>query len=507
MKYLYPLLTLFLFVACSDEAQEETPTSPRTIEFTVLQLNDVYEIAPLEGGKVAGLARVAALKKELEQENPNLITILSGDFLSPSLIGTLKIDGERLAGKQMIDVLNHLGLDYVTFGNHEFDLKEYQLQERLNESEFSWTVCNAFQRKNDSTLTVFHQSGNPIPDHVVHNFVQGQDTLKVGLIGTVLPFNKQNYVAYTDVNSTVAATWEQIKPNCDLGLLITHLNMDEDMELAKEVTDIPLFMGGHDHTAQTEVVGNVTITKADANAKTVYIHRCVYDLDAGTYTIDSELRAIDDSMEEDAQVAAVVDQWNSMADSLMTDMGYVPDEVIYTTEEPLDGRESSIRYHTTNLGDYLVASIMLSDNAVDVALLNSGSVRLDDQLIGQITQYDVLRTLPFGGGITYTNMDGKTLIEVLNIGTVTNVGVGGYLQIAGAEALVPNTGATVWRVNGEDIDPNKTYKVAGPEFLMAGKETNLEVLGTLTGTTPELVTLNMRNDIRDIFIYYLRNDN
>ncbi|MBV8077429.1 MAG: hypothetical protein JO284_13565, partial [Planctomycetaceae bacterium] len=58
------------------------------VTFTLLQLNDNYEIAPLQNGAVGGLARVATVRQELLRENPRTYTLLSGDFFSPSAIGT-----------------------------------------------------------------------------------------------------------------------------------------------------------------------------------------------------------------------------------------------------------------------------------------------------------------------------------------------------------------------------------------------------------------------------------
>ncbi len=72
------------------------------IDVIFLQMNDVYEIAPLQGGKVGGLARVASLYQQLKDENPNTLFVLSGDFLSPSLLGTLKYQGQRIKGRQMV---------------------------------------------------------------------------------------------------------------------------------------------------------------------------------------------------------------------------------------------------------------------------------------------------------------------------------------------------------------------------------------------------------------------
>lgn len=69
--------------------------------------------------------------KKLMTENSNTLTVLAGDFLSPSLLGTLKWEGERIKGKHMVDVLNATGIDLVTFGNHEFDIDEASLQKEL----------------------------------------------------------------------------------------------------------------------------------------------------------------------------------------------------------------------------------------------------------------------------------------------------------------------------------------------------------------------------------------
>lgn len=57
------------------------------VQWTMLQMNDVYELIPLAGGKKGGLARVATIRKLLLKENPNTITVIAGDVLSPSAIG------------------------------------------------------------------------------------------------------------------------------------------------------------------------------------------------------------------------------------------------------------------------------------------------------------------------------------------------------------------------------------------------------------------------------------
>ena len=60
------------------------------IQWTFLQMNDVYELIPLGGGNKGGLARVATIRRLLLEENSNTITVLSGDVVSPSALGTRK---------------------------------------------------------------------------------------------------------------------------------------------------------------------------------------------------------------------------------------------------------------------------------------------------------------------------------------------------------------------------------------------------------------------------------
>lgn len=60
-------------------------------------------------------------------------------------MATLKLDGEPIAGLQMVQTLNAMGLDYATFGNHEFDLSSAELlQNRIDQSTFQYVCANAF---------------------------------------------------------------------------------------------------------------------------------------------------------------------------------------------------------------------------------------------------------------------------------------------------------------------------------------------------------------------------
>jgi 5'-nucleotidase len=108
----------------------------RTTHLTILQINDVYEIGPVEYGKRGGLARMATLRDRMAGESPYTIFVLPGDFLSPSTMSS------KFQGSQMVATLNAAGLDLATFGNHEFDFGVEVARERMRDSGFTWVSAN-----------------------------------------------------------------------------------------------------------------------------------------------------------------------------------------------------------------------------------------------------------------------------------------------------------------------------------------------------------------------------
>ena len=78
----------------------------------------------------------------LERARSPVLMTLGGDYLSPSAIGTAVVDGQPLAGRQMVDVLNHVGVDWAVLGNHEFDVSETAFRARLAESRFRVVSSN-----------------------------------------------------------------------------------------------------------------------------------------------------------------------------------------------------------------------------------------------------------------------------------------------------------------------------------------------------------------------------
>lgn len=487
---LLALLTLFLSFSCERSDK---------VDFIILQLNDVYEIAPIEGGESAGMSRVATIRKRLLEENPNVITTVSGDFVSPSLIGTLQYEGEKIAGRHMIEVMNALGVNYVVPGNHEYDIKEAEHLKRIAESDFQWTTTNCFHVVNGE-MVPWEQNGKPFPDHIMHRI----DGIDIAFFGSTVPFNRKGFVGYTDKHESVKTVYDKIKDEAEVLVAITHLEEEMDDSLATHfVPELDLILGGHDHTNMKFQFGKTIMTKADANAKTVYVHRVSYDKTTGKTTINSELVTIDANVPSDPQVKALVDKWVNIGNESMAAMGYTPDEIVMTTKDTLDGRESSIRYRPTNYPIMTAESFLFVAPQADLAVFNSGSIRLDDQLTGTVTEYDILRSFPFGGGIALVDLKGDVVERILETGTVRNVGIGGYLQLANAEKKTD-----AWYIKGAKLSKAKTYKLALPDFVLSGGEKNLEFIGQYKDQAVVPTTFRgVKNDIRDIIMAYFKSSN
>ncbi|MBT4678372.1 MAG: bifunctional metallophosphatase/5'-nucleotidase, partial [Flavobacterium sp.] len=381
----YKLIILFLFtilfVSCSSDDGK--------ISFTILQLNDVYEISSIQGGKYGGMARVETVHQELVAKNKNTLLVMAGDFLNPSLLGTMKHEGIRVRGKQMIEVMNAMSFDVVAFGNHEFDIPKKDLQKRMDESNFPWISSNVFNKTADS-IKQFYQELSGVKRLIKGSFIkeifdEDGTKIKVGFISVCIPSNPKDYVLYKDMFSSIVKEYESIKNKVDIVIGLTHVKIEHDREIARLLPNIPLIMGGHEHDNKNEMIGDVKITKADANAKTAYIHSINFNKKTKESSISSLLKTIDTSILDNKKVKLVVDKWMEVMNSQISKIAENPYEIIYQTRIPLDGRDIPIRSKQTNLGQMIASSMTYSyNNEVDCSIINGGSIRIDDQLIGDI---------------------------------------------------------------------------------------------------------------------------
>lgn len=510
-QYKFLLLAIFslLLANCGSKKEVEIPTyqfkkDAAKTYFNILQINDVYEIAPIQGGKFGGMARVETVRQNLLKEDKNTMTVLAGDFLNPSLIGTMKVNGERVRGKQMVEVMNAMDFDVVAFGNHEFDLSYTSLQDRLNESKFDWISANTLHNK-DGEHHYFHKVVNGKKESLKDSFVKeftnpDGSILKVGFISVCIPSNPRSYVFYGDMYEEIKRAYSEIKDKVDIVLGLTHATINQDKKIAKLLPNVPLIMGGHEHTNSYDKVGEVVIAKADANAKTAYIHRFEYDPTTKKVQFKSELKEINDQIPTDEKVGIVVDKWQKVLKEKIQDVVSNPYEVIYNAKIPLDARETPIRSVQTNMGEVITKAMSFAyDDKVDCALVNGGSVRIDDELEGDINVVDIFRVLPYGGSVLKVDIKGSLLKEVLNYG-LKAAGTGAYLQ----RYNVFKEGEE-WKIKSNPTQNDKTYKVAFSDYLLRGLD-----IPMLSTKNPEVLNVykpkdnELSYDIRKAIITYLK---
>lgn len=476
----------------------ETTTPRRTasttetdIRVTIVQLNDLYEITPVGGGRWGGPARVATLLRRLEAWNPNTIAVLAGDFLSPSALGLALVDGERLAGRQMVDVLGAMGLDYATFGNHEFDLDEGLLLDRIGASNFEWFSANVRDERGDRFTGV--------DDLELLRFVGAAgDTLRLGLIGVTRPEMAPGWVQVLDPVEQVRRGVALLADSTQALVALTHLSLPQDIALAEAVPELDLIMGGHDHENVLLRRGPdlTPIAKADANVRSVFIHELRWDPRTTTLDIESRLVPITDAIPSDPNTDVVVERWLEAGWAGFRAEGFAPGEVVATVTESLDGLESSVRTRATALTDRIVSGMRAEVAGSDGAILNGGSIRIDDVIApGALTQYDVIRTLPFGGAVVEVEMTGLLLARVLTQG-LRNRGEGGFLHTDGFAQDGED-----WLVGGVPLDPTASYRVAISDFLVSGREQGFDFLNP---DNPALSILDEHRDVRLVLIDELR---
>lgn len=482
-------LCLALSTAWAGSA-ENTTTEKAPVSLTIAHLNDIYEIQPIEGGKYGGPARVATIIAGLKQKASPLLVTLGGDYLSPSALGTAKIDGQPLAGRQMVDVLNAIGLDWATLGNHEFDVSEESFRAHLNQAQFRVIATN-----------VSDAQGKPFPGTVPSAIVpvtSGKRTLRIGLLGVTVPSNPKSWVRFRDPIEAAKEEIGRMQGKTDAIIALTHLNLAQDANFVTAIPEVDLVLGDHEHEnwQLQRGPGFTPIIKADANVRSLAIVTLNFHEPGQKPSISTTIQLIDESIPSDPEVAALADRWTQLGLAAFRQDGFIPEAVVAVTDETLDGREMTVRNRPGKLTDLVAQAMFHEGQPCDVALFNAGSIRIDDVLpAGPLSQYDIIRLLPFGGKVNKARLDGALLVRVLEAGA-NNQGLGGYLHSKGAQL---ENG--VWQISGQDIEPDKRYTVILPEFLLSGREVNL---GFLSKGNPQMHEIQVLRDIRYIVIDELK---
>ena len=436
-----------------------------SVHLTLLHFNDVYEIIPVSGGRLGGLARVAALRKTLAQANPNTRLFFGGDLYNPSGLGAAVVDGERLDGRQAVALMNRVGVDYMTFGDHEINtINDSQFAQRLAETNFPVISSN-----------IFAPDGRPFvcgPTTVARNAIftvtNGRgDALRVGVFGLTKPIRlPQMAFSYLDWREAASQQVALLADQVDLLIALTHLPQADDEWLAGHFPAIDLILGGdeHQHLKVDGAAGRAPIYKADSNARSVYILDLLYDTATGNWQIVDHLQPITDALADDPQTLAETEFWVERAFATFRAAGWEPTELVGHAPVDLDGFEAAVRSHPTAYTDLITQAMQRAVPGAQLAIVCSWAIRLDDLLPagGPITRYDIWRTFSYGLSPVYAvETPASLLAEILDFGR-GKVGSGSYLL------TTPNVTWTRdgWQIDGIPLNGERAYLVAMADDLL-----------------------------------------
>jgi 2',3'-cyclic-nucleotide 2'-phosphodiesterase (5'-nucleotidase family) len=426
---------------------------------TILTINDVYEIAPVRGK--GGLAELMTLLKAERATASHHLTTVNGDFLSPSLMSGL------FKGAQMIDLFNSLGVDVVTFGNHEFDFGPAITKQRIAESKFPWLGTN-----------VWGPDNQPFGGAVA-TLTRAVGSLKIGLLGVITPetatlSSPGPDVQFTPAILTARAAVDTLKKEgVDVIIALTHLTIAEDRELAKQVPEIRVILGGHDHDPITWYEGDTFIHKSGYDAHylgriDLRIDKQMTDKDPKVTVLPSWRMIANSGVTPDPEVAAKVAQYTAKLDAELA-------QPVGKSVTALDSRRNEVRSKETTMGN-LIADAIRDAVKADAGITNGGGIRGDRlyEAGTTLTRKDILQELPFGNVTVLLEVSGAELLAALENGvSQVEAKAGRFPQVSGINFVYDPkkpAGSRVVeaKINGKPVDPVARYRLATNDYLYKG---------------------------------------
>ena len=474
--------TLVVPTAWADEPKEMTGKT------VILHSNDVH-------GAIDDYAYMAALRDEYKGKGAEVILADAGDYSQ----GTAYVSITK--GENAFDMMNAVGYNVATIGNHEFDYGWEQLKANADKATFKIVCADVLE----GGATIFD------PYTIIE-----KGGVKIGFFGMQTPEaqTKANpaliqgltFLAGKDLYDCAQAQVDALETaGADVIICLSHLGVDASSEpntsydMLDNTTGIDMVIDGHSHTvmkatAETPIqstgtaFANIGVIVID-NATKKIVDNFLYELpkpgEPGTLTADTAVAA--------------------KAHEIMEHVNMEYGAVFAKSEVELNGAKApnGNRDGETNLGDLITDamlwSIQKNPDSVTVpmenvlAITNGGGIRVPIHK-GDVTKKDVNTVLPFGNTVAVVYVTGAELLEALEASTYcTPKAVGGFPQVSGIEFIVDTSAAydandttypgstyygpksinrvTITSVNGEEFDPDATYAVITNNFLAAGGDT------------------------------------
>lgn len=471
----FTLLTTAFITPVAAAAQDADEPFPLTIMHT----NDVHaHYDPNREGN-GGIARQATVVNQIRGEVENSLLLDAGDQFT----GTLYHVQHR--GKDASQLMNFLGYDAMTLGNHEFDNGEETLAAFLNAVKFPVVTANV-------DVSESADLAGMIEPYTILEV--GEE--KVGIIGLVTPETDilsspgQNTVFDSDLAGVAQASVDALTAEgVNKIILLSHCGYETDLATAQATSGIDMIVGGHSHTFLTNMFSGgedyyptilagtdgdpVLVVQASEHLE--FLGRLDVEFDA-----DGLLTDWDGDLILLSQYIAPEPTTNVMLKFLAKPIEELTSQEIGETAVYLDGDRSVCRFEECNLGN-LIADAIREETGVQVALQNGGGIRASIEQ-GTVTLGDVMTVLPFGNLISTFELTGSDLKEVLENG-VSRVdveeGTGRFLQVSGLrytfDAARPVgsrvTKVEIWNAETEAyeaLNPSATYTVGANDYIRGG---------------------------------------
>lgn len=345
---------------------------PRYRHLTLLHSNDLHGdflAEDLDDKLIGGVSMLSGYINKVRQENPNTLYMIAGDMFRGSLIDS------EFQGISTIEIMNALGPDIVSLGNHEVDYGIAHLLFLERCCKFPIVNANVYIKTLGTRLFNSHQILE----------IDGMKILVIGLLTEeIMGRAKKDTLLGTFVDVSDAATEVGIicdsykNTDIDFTILLTHIGFENDVELAKALHPewgVDVIIGGHSHTLldAPAKVNDVLIVQAGIGTDQIG-H---FDIEVDTLT-----NSVNSYTWKTVPINAENCEKNEVIEELILNYKQITDAKYGAILTTLTAKATHPnRYQETSVGN-LFCDILKEHYGLDMVLLGSGSLR--KELLGPI---------------------------------------------------------------------------------------------------------------------------
>jgi 2',3'-cyclic-nucleotide 2'-phosphodiesterase (5'-nucleotidase family) len=410
---------------------------------------------------VGGIAKRAIyFQDKRRHKNMTWLALDSGDAISGTPLSN------SFQGYLDIQAMNRLKYDAMCLGVHEFDYGVDVLKQRMSEAEFPILSANV----------VYADTGQPF---AVPYIILNRDGFRIAIFGLTtseiddqLPANKFAGLQVKDPLETARILVPQLAAQSDIIIALTHLGIDEDIQLSSKLQEIDVIVGGMSHS-ELQVPMKV--------GRTLIVHDGEYGRNVGLLKLAFQPSGADwENKYFDSLLEPMGGKWVENSNYLDWLAGYESQlgERMSRLVGSSSQRFSNLKVFSseTELGNY-VADVLRSKSGADVSLLPAAFFK-DELPSGDITIGEIYTALPYDHYGVVLTVTGAELLEILSAGA-GNIGKPGFPQVSGLSFGIANSKAYDVMVNGVALDMFKSYSLATTDFLSKGN-LGYATLGTIT---------------------------